>query len=150
MRQWRAMLLNSEGFVVSTPMTPVCRTDSVIGKSSSLARFLNGVAYFAPNEAFEGSTAQALMLPLSVHAEWDLNVIVHTWNCDASEGSVRATLRADVRRNILFPNTLMWPQARYREFSTLTHLSDCSAKELQGHATSPSEAATFRSNDEND
>lgn len=64
MRQWRAMLLNSEGFVVSTPMTPVCRTDSVIGKSSSLARFLNGVAYFAPNEAFEGSTAQALMVPL--------------------------------------------------------------------------------------
>ena len=35
MRQWRAMLLHHDGFVVSTPMAPACRTASMRSRSSS-------------------------------------------------------------------------------------------------------------------
>merc|ERR1711970_775118 len=47
MRQWRAMLLNAEGFVVSAPVAPMCRTESVC-HNRTMAVILDGVAYTEP------------------------------------------------------------------------------------------------------
>eukprot|EP00928_Gymnodinium_smaydae_P037167 TRINITY_DN25840_c0_g1_i2.p1 TRINITY_DN25840_c0_g1~~TRINITY_DN25840_c0_g1_i2.p1 ORF type:complete len:166 (+),score=27.15 TRINITY_DN25840_c0_g1_i2:416-913(+) len=64
-RQWRAMLLHSENFVVSTPMTPVCRTESVC-HNGTMKACLDGMAYMKPLEAFHPETASALMMAVLV------------------------------------------------------------------------------------
>jgi len=61
MRQWRAALLHAEGFVVSSPMGPSCRTESVV-HNSTMATVLEGMAYWAPCEAFDPDTARMAML----------------------------------------------------------------------------------------
>merc|ERR1711920_109864 len=65
LRQWRAMLLHSEGFVVSTPMAPACRTESVIHNTTMKAA-LDGMYYLPPLEAFHPETAAALLFALLV------------------------------------------------------------------------------------
>mmetsp|Transcript_85115 Transcript_85115/g.264715 ORF Transcript_85115/g.264715 Transcript_85115/m.264715 type:complete len:411 (+) Transcript_85115:2-1234(+) len=65
MRQWRAMLLHAGGFVVSTPVTPMCRTESVC-HNSTMATLLDGVAYTAPMEAFEPEACRAAMLAVLI------------------------------------------------------------------------------------
>merc|ERR1712176_1176447 len=65
LRQWRAMLLHSEGFVLSTPMAPACRTESVIHNTTMKAA-LDGMAYTPPLEAFHPETAAALLFALLV------------------------------------------------------------------------------------
>jgi len=60
MRQWRAMLLHSAGFVVSAPITPMCRTESVCS-NKTMAAALQGVAYIRPLEAFDPETCRAAM-----------------------------------------------------------------------------------------
>lgn len=67
MRQWRAMLLHHDGFVVSTPMAPACRTASVVGKKKALKWALDGYEYFPPLEAFDPDTACALLYAIMVH-----------------------------------------------------------------------------------
>lgn len=63
MRQWRAILLHLGGFVVSTPVTPMCRTESVC-HNRTMATVLDGVAYIVPLEAFEPATCRAIMFAL--------------------------------------------------------------------------------------
>lgn len=65
MRQWRAILLTEEGFTVSTPMAPGSRTESVT-HNSTMARVLDGMAYFPPCEAFDPDTATALLFGILV------------------------------------------------------------------------------------
>jgi len=65
LRQWRAMLLHSEEFVVSTPMAPVCRTESVIHNNTMKAA-LDGMYYLPPLEAFHPETAAPLLFALLV------------------------------------------------------------------------------------
>jgi hypothetical protein len=66
MRQWRAMILHHEGFVVSTPMAPVCRTYSVVGKQKMLKWAVDGYDYFPPFAAFDPDTACALLYAIMV------------------------------------------------------------------------------------
>jgi len=65
MRQWRAMLLNEAGFTISTPMAPPCRTESVC-HNHTMAKVLDGMAYFPPCEAFDAETANALLFGILV------------------------------------------------------------------------------------
>jgi len=65
MRQWRAMVLESAGFTVSSPMAPACRTESVC-KNQTMAKLLDGMAYFPPCEAFDADTANALLFCILV------------------------------------------------------------------------------------
>lgn len=65
LRQWRAMLLHSEGFLVSTPMAPICRTESVIHNTTMKAA-LDGMYYLPPLEAFHPETASALLFAMLV------------------------------------------------------------------------------------
>lgn len=65
LRQWRAIELRAKGFCVSTNMAPPCRTQSVVS-NKTMEKALDGMAYFAPNEAFDGKTAQAVMFLLLV------------------------------------------------------------------------------------
>lgn len=64
-RQWRAMLLHSQGFVVSSPVTPMCRTESVC-HNRSMATLLDGMAYTPPMEAFEPEACRAAMFSILV------------------------------------------------------------------------------------
>lgn len=59
-RQWRAAVLAADGFVVSTPVTPMCRTASVCS-NKTMAAALDGVAYVKPMEAYQPETCRALM-----------------------------------------------------------------------------------------
>merc|ERR550514_1137180 len=59
------MLLHAEGFVVSTPITPMCRTVSVC-KNGTMAAALDGVAYTPPLEAFQPEACRAAMLAVLV------------------------------------------------------------------------------------
>lgn len=63
MRQWRAMLLHMEGFIVSTPMAPICRTESVV-HNPTMAVVLEGMAYWQPMEAFDADTARMALLAI--------------------------------------------------------------------------------------
>eukprot|EP00933_Yihiella_yeosuensis_P051291 TRINITY_DN49188_c0_g1_i1.p1 TRINITY_DN49188_c0_g1~~TRINITY_DN49188_c0_g1_i1.p1 ORF type:complete len:499 (-),score=104.02 TRINITY_DN49188_c0_g1_i1:177-1673(-) len=65
MRQWRAVLLHMEGFVVSTPLTPNCRTESVV-HNKTMAVILEGMAYWTPMESFDADTARMAMLGILV------------------------------------------------------------------------------------
>eukprot|EP00929_Paragymnodinium_shiwhaense_P009290 TRINITY_DN11340_c0_g1_i1.p1 TRINITY_DN11340_c0_g1~~TRINITY_DN11340_c0_g1_i1.p1 ORF type:complete len:490 (-),score=114.72 TRINITY_DN11340_c0_g1_i1:163-1632(-) len=65
MRQWRAMILASAGYVVSAPVTPSCHTESV-RKNSTMAAVLDGMAYQEPLEAFEPDACQSLMFAVLV------------------------------------------------------------------------------------
>jgi len=65
MRQWRAMLLHGDGFVVSSPVTPMCRTASVC-HNATMAAVLDGVAYLPPLEAYEPETCRAVMLAILI------------------------------------------------------------------------------------
>jgi len=63
MRQWRATLLHLDGFVVSSPMAPSCRTESVV-HNATMAVILEGMAHWAPLEAFNPDTARMAMLAI--------------------------------------------------------------------------------------
>jgi len=63
MRQWRAALLHLDGFVVSSPMAPSCRTESVV-HNKTMAKILEGMAHWAPMEAFDADTARMAMLAI--------------------------------------------------------------------------------------
>lgn len=65
MRQWRAMLLHMEGFTVSTPVTPNCRTESVV-HNPTMAVVLEGMAYWKPMESFDADTCRLAMLAILV------------------------------------------------------------------------------------
>eukprot|EP00930_Biecheleria_cincta_P022433 TRINITY_DN16371_c0_g1_i1.p1 TRINITY_DN16371_c0_g1~~TRINITY_DN16371_c0_g1_i1.p1 ORF type:complete len:490 (-),score=88.12 TRINITY_DN16371_c0_g1_i1:404-1873(-) len=65
MRQWRAALLHSDGFVVSSPMAPSCRTESVV-HNKTMAKILEGMAHWAPLEAFDAETARMAMLAILI------------------------------------------------------------------------------------
>lgn len=65
MRQWRAVLLHMEGFVVSSPMTPSCRTESVV-HNKTMAVILDGMGHWTPMEAFDADTARMAMLAILV------------------------------------------------------------------------------------
>lgn len=60
MRHWRAFLLCEAGFKISAPMAPACRTDSVC-RSKTIAKALDGMAYFPPCEVFDADAANALL-----------------------------------------------------------------------------------------
>jgi len=65
MRQWRAMLLVDQGFTVSSPMAPPCRTDSVT-HNATVAVALEGMAHFPPAEVFDAETANPLLFAMLV------------------------------------------------------------------------------------
>jgi hypothetical protein len=65
MRQWRAMTLCMNGFVVSAPVAPACRTESVI-HNKTFAVVLEGVGHLPPLEAFDADTAKTAMFGLLV------------------------------------------------------------------------------------
>lgn len=65
MRQWRAVLLHVEGFIVSTPVTPNCRTESVCSNKIMKAA-LEGMAYWKPMESFDPETCRMAMLAILV------------------------------------------------------------------------------------
>ena len=65
MRQWRAMLMSDQGFVVSSPMAPPCRTESVVHNATA-AIVLEGMSYFPPSEVFDAETANGLLFGLLV------------------------------------------------------------------------------------
>jgi len=65
MRQWRAMLLSEQGFTVSSPMAPPCRTESVVHNATA-AVALEGMAYYPPAEVFDAETANGLLFGLLV------------------------------------------------------------------------------------
>lgn len=65
MRQWRAMTLAEDGFKVSTPITPMCRTESVTS-NATMATILDGVGHTRPMEAFSADAARAAMCAVLV------------------------------------------------------------------------------------
>ncbi|CAE8736873.1 unnamed protein product [Polarella glacialis] len=65
MRQWRAVLLHMEGFVVSAPVAPNCRTESVL-HNKTMAVILEGVGYWAPMESFDADTARMAMYAILI------------------------------------------------------------------------------------
>jgi len=65
MRQWRAVLLHMEGFIVSTPVTPNCRTESVV-HNATMRVLLEGMAYWKPMESFDPDTCRMAMLAILV------------------------------------------------------------------------------------
>ncbi|CAE7255746.1 unnamed protein product [Symbiodinium microadriaticum] len=65
MRQWRAALLHAEGFVVSSPMAPMCRTESVV-HNTTMAVLLEGLAYWAPLESYDAETGRMAMFALLI------------------------------------------------------------------------------------
>jgi len=65
MRQWRAVVLHMGGFVVSTPMAPSCRTESVV-HNKTMAVILEGMGHWPPMEAFDPETARMAMFALLV------------------------------------------------------------------------------------
>mmetsp|Transcript_28717 Transcript_28717/g.72131 ORF Transcript_28717/g.72131 Transcript_28717/m.72131 type:complete len:509 (+) Transcript_28717:91-1617(+) len=65
MRQWRAVLLHMQGFIVSTPVTPNCRTDSVV-HNPTMKVLLEGMAYWKPMESFDPDTCRMAMFAILV------------------------------------------------------------------------------------
>jgi len=65
MRQWRAVLLHMEGFAVSTPLTPNCRTKSVV-HNATMRVLLEGMSYWKPMESFDADTARMVMLAILI------------------------------------------------------------------------------------
>jgi len=65
MRQWRAMMLTDEGFTVSSPMAPPCRTESVVHNATA-AVALEGMSYYPPAEVFDAETANGLLFGLLI------------------------------------------------------------------------------------
>ena len=66
LRQWRAVLLHIDGFVVSSPIAPNCRTVNLT-RNPTLATLLKGVAHWAPMETFDPETGRAAMLAILLH-----------------------------------------------------------------------------------
>ncbi|CAJ1393414.1 unnamed protein product [Effrenium voratum] len=62
-RQWRAALLHSEGFLVSSPLAPMCRTESVV-HNPTMAVVLEGVAHFPPQEAYDPDAGRMAMFAI--------------------------------------------------------------------------------------
>lgn len=65
MRQWRAILLHQQGFVVSSPVTPMCRTESVC-HNSTMATILDGVCHIAPLEAYQPEACRMAMFAILI------------------------------------------------------------------------------------
>lgn len=65
MRQWRAALLHMEGFTVSAPMAPICRTESVV-HNATMAVLLEGIAHFPPQESYDAETGRMAMLAILI------------------------------------------------------------------------------------
>jgi len=65
MRQWRAALLYMEGFTVSAPMAPVCRTESVV-HNATMAVILEGIAHFPPQESYDADTGRMAMFAILI------------------------------------------------------------------------------------
>lgn len=65
MRQWRAVLLHMQGFKISTPVTPNCRTESVV-HNNTMKVWLDGVGYWRPMESFDPDTARMAMFAILV------------------------------------------------------------------------------------
>eukprot|EP00667_Euglena_gracilis_P005758 EG_transcript_5793 len=65
-QMWRAMVARAEGMVVSSPMAPAAKSDSVM-HNPQMATAMDGMHHFKPLYAFEPSTASALMALLLVH-----------------------------------------------------------------------------------
>uniref|UniRef100_A0A6U6K9K6 Uncharacterized protein n=1 Tax=Zooxanthella nutricula TaxID=1333877 RepID=A0A6U6K9K6_9DINO len=65
MRQWRAEILHLQGFTVSSPVTPNCRTESVV-HNATMRVILEGLAYWKPMESFDPDTARMAMLAVLI------------------------------------------------------------------------------------
>eukprot|EP00435_Cladocopium_sp_Y103_P065211 s670_g27.t1 len=65
MRQWRVALLHMEGFTVSAPMAPICRTESVV-HNATMAVLLEGIAHFPPQESYDAETGRMAMLAILI------------------------------------------------------------------------------------
>lgn len=65
LRQWRAVLLHMEGFTVSTPVTPMCRTESVC-HNATMATILDGVGHVTPLEAFQPEACRMAMFAVLI------------------------------------------------------------------------------------
>mmetsp|Transcript_44547 Transcript_44547/g.88272 ORF Transcript_44547/g.88272 Transcript_44547/m.88272 type:complete len:524 (+) Transcript_44547:94-1665(+) len=65
MRQWRAVLLHMGGFVVSTPVAPTCRTESVV-HNKTMSAILDGMGHWHPMESFNPDTARMAMFAILV------------------------------------------------------------------------------------
>mmetsp|Transcript_25015 Transcript_25015/g.35841 ORF Transcript_25015/g.35841 Transcript_25015/m.35841 type:complete len:581 (+) Transcript_25015:116-1858(+) len=68
MQQWRAMLANSQGHIVSANVSPPAKTQSMVSHSQ-IAKWLDGLQAFPPMVAFDPCMARTLMTSLLI---WDL------------------------------------------------------------------------------
>ena len=94
MQQWRCMVAYSQKQIVSAPMAPATRTQSVVSQSDS-AFFLEGMQFIEPLVAFNVNTTSSLMTaillsqinlpPLKLdhpmHVVWDGSVHGGVWRC---------------------------------------------------------------------